>query len=364
MNLTEIGWNSFFRDHFEPYKVQDYSPARIIRGQKNSYRVFSNFGELTAEISGKFRHNALSNSDLPVVGDWVVIHPYPQEEKAIIHAILPRKSKVSRKVAGGAERRSGGITEEQVIAANIDTIFIVTGLDRDFNLRRIERYLTLVYNSGATPVIVLNKADICSDLDTRLVEVESIVYGVPVHALSATENQGLEALLEYLETGKTAALIGSSGVGKSTIINRLLGVERQQVKSISESTSKGRHTTAYRELIGLPTGGILVDNPGMRELQLWGDEENLEGIFEDIEDLATRCRFNDCRHESEPGCAVREALEQGILDQKRFQNYLKLKKELLYLEKRQYQSSHMIHKEKRKQIAKWAREHKKVSPKC
>jgi ribosome biogenesis GTPase len=357
MNLIEIGWNSFFRKHFESYKAHGYSPARVLRGQKDLYAVFSHIGELTAEVAGKFRHNVLLNSDLPAVGDWVAIHPYPQEEKAIIHAILPRKSKVSRKVPGE-------ITEEQVIAANIDTIFIVSGLDRDFNLRRIERYLTFVYNSGANPVIVLNKADICSDLDACLVDVESIAFGVPVHALSAKKNQGFEALFEHLMVGKTVALLGSSGVGKSTIINKLLGEDRQYVDSISTSTNKGRHITTYRELIVLPTGGILMDNPGMRELQLWGDEEDLKGSFSDIEDLATQCRFNDCRHEGEPGCAVKEALDAGILDWKRYQSYLKLKKELLYLEKRQNQSSHMIHKEKRKQIAKWAREHKKVSPKC
>jgi len=356
MNLTEIGWNPFFREHFEPYKAQGYSPARVVRGQKNLCTVFSNVGELTAEVSGKLRYNAFSGSDFPVVGDWVAIQPYPKEEKAIIHAILPRKSKISRKVPGE-------ITEEQVIAANVDTIFIVTGLDRDFNLRRIERYLTFVYNSGANPVIVLNKADICSDLDTRLIEVESIGYGVPVHALSATENQGLEPLLGYLETGKTAALVGSSGVGKSTIINSLLGVERQQVSSISSSTNKGQHTTTSRELITLPTGGIVIDNPGMRELQLWGDEEDLKETFEEIEELSTRCRFNNCQHENEPGCVVKEAVKEGVLDQKRYQSYLKLKKELLYLEKRRCQSAAAIEKEKWKRIKKWTRtmEKQKVS---
>lgn len=356
MNLTEIGWSPFFGERFEPYKAQGYSPARVVCGQKNLYSILSNYGELTAEVSGKFRYNALSSGDFPVVGDWVAVHPRPKEERATIHTVLPRRSKVSRKVPGE-------ITEEQVIAANIDTIFIVTGLDRDYNLRRIERYLTFVYNSGAKPVIVLNKADICSELDTRLIEVESIAFGVPIHALSAKESQGLELLLEYLTVGKTVALVGSSGVGKSTIINRLLGVERQQVTSISSSTNKGQHTTTTRELIMLPTGGIVIDNPGMRELQLWGDEEDLKETFEDIEALSSQCRFSDCQHENEPGCAVKEALEQRFLDWKRYQSYLKLKRELLYLEKRQYQSSHMIHREKRKQIAKWAREHKKGSPK-
>jgi ribosome biogenesis GTPase len=352
MSLTEIGWNLFFCEQFEPYQAQGYVPARVVCGQKHIYDVLSDIGELTAQVSGKFRHQASFDSDFPVVGDWVVIQPHLREAKATIHAILPRKTKVSRKVSGGASRLSGGITEEQVIASNIDTIFIVIGLDRDFNLRRIERYLTFVYNSGANPVIVLNKEDLCVDLETSLAEVESIAYGVPVHALSAKENQGLEPLLRYLEVGKTAALVGSSGVGKSTIINSLLGSERLRVDFISASTNKGLHTTTHRELIVLPTGGIIMDNPGMRELQLWGDEENLKGTFTDIEDLATQCRFHDCRHESEPGCAVREALEQGILDHKRFRSYLKLKKELLYLEKRRHQSAQVIEKEHWKQIAK------------
>lgn len=352
MNLTEIGWNPFFCEYFEPYKAQGYSPARVLRGQQGIYTVFSSSGELTAEVSGKLRYHAFSDTDFPVVGDWVVIYPRPEEEKATIHAILHRKTKISRKVPGE-------ITAEQVIAANVDTIFIVIGLDRDFNLRRIERYLTFVYNSGAQPGIVLNKADICPDLDSCLIEVEAIAVGVPIHALSAKENQGFESLLEYLTVGKTAALVGSSGVGKSTIINSLLGVERQQVNPISSSTNKGQHTTTSRELILLPTGGLLIDNPGMRELQLWGEEEELKETFKDIEELSIRCRFHDCQHENEPGCVVKEAVEEGVLDQNRYQSYLKLKKELLYLEKRQCQSAAAIEKEKWKPIEKWKRAMKK-----
>jgi ribosome biogenesis GTPase len=357
MNLSALGWNLFFQDQFKLYQAQGYAPARVVRGQKQLYDVFSESGELTAQVSGKFRHQA--DGDFPVVGDWVAIQPYPQEAKATIHAMLSRKSKVSRKVPA-EKRRSGGKLDEQVIAANIDTVLIVIGLDRDFSLRRIERYLAFVYNSGANPVILLNKADLCSELETRLTEVESIAYGVPVHALSATENQGLEPLLHYLEVGKTVALVGSSGVGKSTIINDLLGAERLRVNVISASTNKGRHTTTHRELFVLPTGGMLVDNPGMRELELWGDEADLQGSFTDIEELAAQCRFHDCRHDREPGCAVKMAVAEGILDDQRFQSYLKLQKELHYLEKRRSQSAQLIEKERWKQISKFQRDFHKA----
>lgn len=354
MNLEQLGWNSQFQESFSALTTQEYLPARVMYGQKQQYHVLAEQGEFIAEVSGKFRHQASANSDFPVVGDWVAIVPY-EEDRAIIHALLPRKSKISRKEAGGA-------TREQMIAANVDTIFIVTALEgyRGVNISRIERYLAQVYNTGATPVVLLNKADTCPDVATYVQDVKDVSFGVAVHAISAKEHQGLDPLMAYIQQGATVALIGTSGVGKSTLINCLLGEERLRVHDISGNTGKGLHTTTHRELIVLPTGGMLIDNPGMRELQLWGEEEQVDGAFEDIEQLAKQCRFNDCRHQTEPGCAIQEALADGSLTQKRYQHYVKLKKEMLFLEKRRYKSPEHIDRERGKQLSQWIRQRNKV----
>jgi ribosome biogenesis GTPase len=226
------------------------------------------------------------------------------------------------------------------------------GLDGDFNVRRIERFLTPAWDSGANPVILLNKADVCDGAKIRVDEVQAVAMGVPVYAISAVKHDGLEVLNRYLGTGQTVALLGSSGVGKSTLINAILGVDHQRVQDVSDHQSRGRHTTTHRELIVLPTGGILIDTPGMRELQLWNGSGNLSGTFEDVEELASRCRFRDCRHDGEPGCAVREALEQGQLDPARYENYLKLQKELRFLTLRQDQGASMAEKARWKTIHK------------
>jgi ribosome biogenesis GTPase len=270
------------------------------------------------------------------VGDWVALSPRWDEGKATIHALLPRKTKFSRRaVLSGGMPETGGRTDEQVLAANVDTVFLVSGLDRDFNVRRIERYLAVAWDSGAAPVIILNKADLCEKLAAKLQEVEAVAIGVPIHPVSATENQGLETLQTYLGAGKTVVFLGSSGVGKSTIINCLLGSERQKVHAVREDDSRGRHTTAHRELIVLPEGGMVIDTPGLREIELWSNEEGLEKIFGDIEQLAASCRFRDCRHQGEPGCAIRQALDDGSLDAGRYDNYLKLQRELKHLALRQ-----------------------------
>jgi ribosome biogenesis GTPase len=229
---------------------------------------------------------------------------------------------------------TGGKTDEQVLAANIDTVFLVSGLDGDYNVRRLERYVTVAWDSGAVPVIVLNKADLRDDIEEVVEEVESVAFGVPVLALSAAENTGMEQLTEYIKPGKTAAFLGSSGVGKSTLINRLLGEEKLKTTEVREDDQRGRHTTTHRELLLLPEGGIVIDTPGMRELQLWADDEGLSRTFPDIEALFEQCRFRDCTHNSEPGCAVKQALDDGSLDRKRYQNYLKLQKELKHLSTR------------------------------
>ncbi|GAK61125.1 putative ribosome biogenesis GTPase RsgA 2 [Candidatus Vecturithrix granuli] len=361
MNLAQFGWNPFFEAHFSEYSAAGFMPARICSEHKQQYQVYTESGEYPAEVSGKMLYLADSRSDFPAVGDWVAVNSPENGGLAIIHAILPRKSCFSRKMASGRDRRSGGRPEEQVLAANVDTVFLVSGLDREFNLRRIERYLTLVYNSGATPVIVLNKADVCDDWEYCVAEVKAIAFDAPIHPISAKTQNGLDALRNYLQPGKTAALLGSSGVGKSTIMNALLGYERQRVQVVSAQVGKGQHTTTERELIPVPTGGLLIDTPGMRELQLWSSEENLKGSFEDIETLAVRCRFADCQHESEPGCAVRAAVETGELDASRLQSYRKLTQEVAYLEQRQDSSADYLERKKWKQIAKWQREYSRIS---
>lgn len=330
VDLNQLGWNSFFEESFEPFLQRGYSAGRISEEHKHLYHVLTEYGELLAKVSGKLLHDSENRSEFPAVGDWVAINARPAEGSATIHAVLPRLSKFTRKIAGKT-------TEEQVIAANITTVFLVNGLDNDFNLRRIERYLTLAWESGANPVIVLNKADVCDDTAQKLALVETVAIGVPVHVVSAVTGQGLEELSSYLSSSTTVAFLGSSGTGKSTLINALLGTAMQEVGEVRQGDDRGRHTTTFRKMIVLPQGGIVIDTPGLRELQLWGSDEGLSGAFSDIEILAEQCRFADCRHVNEPRCAVRQALEEGSLDIERYESYLKLQNELEYLaDKREY----------------------------
>jgi ribosome biogenesis GTPase len=356
MNLSDLGWDSFFEEHLTQNKKDGYVPARIAREDRQAYLAYSEYGELFARVSGKMRHSARSRADFPAVGDWVVIEPRPGEARATIHAVLPRKSKFCRKVAWVK-------TEEQVLASNVDTVFLVNGLDLDFNLRRLERYLTLAWESGAQPVVVLNKADLCPDVESQVGEAESVAFGVPIHAVSALELDGLDALRGYVGAGTTVALLGSSGVGKSTLINSFLGTDLLKVGAVREDDSRGRHITTSRQLVAIPGGGVIIDTPGMRELQLWADEKSLGGSFEDIEDLAAQCRFSDCRHESEPGCAVKAAIEDGGLDAGRFRSYLKLQKEIKFLAVRKDQRARLDERAKWKQIAKWSKQRRKHNDK-
>ncbi len=352
--LQDLGWSPFFEDAFQPWAEQGCAAARVSAVHQHIYRLLSEHGELLAEVTGKLRFQAQELQDFPAVGDWVAMDARPQEGRATIRAVLPRRTKFSRKVAGAQ-------AEEQVIAANIDTVFLVSALDQEFNRRRVERYLAVGWDSGAGPVVILNKADLCADLEEKLREAEGFAGGVPVHAVSALHGTGLEALGAYFQRGRTVAMLGSSGVGKSTLINRLLGEDRQKVQQVRASDDRGRHTTSVRELLPVPGGGLLVDTPGLRELQIWEAAEGLERAFGEIEELAEQCRFADCQHESEPGCAVRQAVENGALDHDRLLNFQKLQKELRYLRVRQDQRAQLEQKRKWKSIHRTMRRFK--SPK-
>lgn len=354
MDLEALGYSPFFAGEFAPFAVEGFRPARVAAEHKHIYRLYAELGEFLAEVAGKVRYQASGRQDFPAVGDWVAASLRPRERKATIHGILPRKSKFSRKVAGRN-------TEEQILAANIDTVFLVNGLDHDFSLRRIERYLIMAWESGAYPVVLLNKADLCDHtrpLGAAIAEVESVAPGVPVHAISCLRQVGMQALGRYLAKGQTVALLGSSGVGKSTIINRLVGKEILRTREVREDDSHGRHTTTYRQLIPLPGGGLVIDTPGMRELQLWDADSGLQGTFEEIESVAAHCRFEDCHHRGEPDCAVRQAVEDGKLSAARLASYHRMQRELAHLARRQDKWSQLAEKKRVRSIHRIARKHK------
>ncbi len=322
MDLKTLGWDEAWERAFAMMAGEGNYPARVMLDYQHIYRLGTPEGEKLGRIEGRMRHRAATREGFPAVGDWVVARDAPVGEEAVIEGILPRRSRFLRKAAGKAH-------EPQVVAANIDTVFLVVGLDHDFNPRRIERYLVTAYDSGARPVLVLNKADLWAEEGVEDWEemAREAAPGVPLHAVSARTGQGMEALDAYLRPGETVAFVGSSGVGKSSLINRLAGEERQAVGEVRASDSRGRHTTRHRELLVLPSGALLVDTPGMRALQLWEAGDALDEAFADIRELAAQCRFGDCTHGEEPGCAVREALEEGRLDPERFENYQRLRME-------------------------------------
>jgi ribosome biogenesis GTPase len=317
MDLRQLGWTTFFAESFQPFAEDGFEAARVFIGHRCGYQLISARGELVAEVSGRFRHEAARPADFPAVGDWVAMAPVEGEAKAVIHAVLPRRTKFSRGAAGDR-------AEEQILASNIDDVFIVASLNAELNLRRIERYLTLAWESGANPVLILTKADLCDTLAEILPGVEEAARGVPVHAVSSVTGQGMDRLAAYLGRGRTVALLGSSGVGKSTLINHFFGEELLAIQPVREKDDKGRHTTTHRELIALPCGGLVIDTPGLRELQLWDGAEGVVDAFTDIESLARQCRFRDCGHMAEPGCAVRRAVESGALERARLESHQKL----------------------------------------
>lgn len=342
-NLINIKKNGF-SESFSNGILQDnqLTPARILSQEKGFYRIISDKGKKLAEVSGKFQFQTTVSSDYPAVGDFVLVNWNESGNSAIIESLLPRKSAFIRKAAGGSQ-------QEQVVAANIDIVFLCMALNNDFNLRQMERYISIAWDSGAMPVVVLTKSDLCDDLEQKLAEVSTIAFGVDVLVTTSTEENGYEELLPFISEGKTIAFIGSSGVGKSTLINRLLGKELLKTNGL-RNDDKGRHTTTHRELFLLSSGGMVIDTPGMREFGMWDNDTGIERTFMDIEELAAQCKFRNCTHTNEPGCAIQKALTTGKLEINRWQSYQKLKAENNYMEDKE---SYMLAKGMReKQISK------------
>lgn len=344
MSLRDYGWDEHFEDAFERLGDATLEPARVTRAAAAIFKVRGQTYHGQAILAGKLRHEAATSAELPAVGDWVAIRP-PSAGDARIEAVLSRRSMLSRNVAGKR-------TSEQVVAANVDRVIVVMGLDGDFNLRRLERYLAAIWESGAQPLVLLNKTDLCEDPAEPADEVRRVAPGVSVLLASCKYGDGVDAVLSHVGAGETAVLVGSSGAGKSTLINRLLGEAVQPTRETRADDDRGRHTTSHRELFRLPGGGLLIDSPGIRELQLWGRESSLQQAFDDIDELARTCRFRDCTHETEAGCAVIAAVEAGELSAQRLDSFRELQKELRYLEMRQSESAQRTERKKWRSIRK------------
>ena len=353
-HLLQMGWTSHFQAQLESFCNDEFIPARVIGVRKNSFRISNVKKEWLATVAGRLKHHA--DCIYPVTGDWVLMID------TVISEVLVRKNTLSRGSAGTHGKQVEQPQRQQVMAANLDTVFVVCGLDRDFNLRRIERYLTLVYNCGLNPVIILTKADLHENPDHFVSEVETVAFGVPIHLVSALDCKALIGLEKYLSIGLTSTMVGSSGAGKSTLINRLYGKTLQATDSISNAVGKGKHTTTSRDLIMMPQGGMVIDNPGIREIAFWDSDAGIEFAFPEIERLAGKCRFSDCNHTHEPGCRVLQAVANGEILQDRLKSYEKLKSELSYLSSRQHKSADRVEKERWQEIAMKIKAMKKQKP--
>ena len=352
MTLEDLGWAGTFAQGFETWAGKpDLVPGRVVIEFNHIYRVVTSEGEMDATASGRLKHQATSRSELPAVGDWVVVKRRAGQLGSI-QAVLPRRSRFSRKVAGH-------VTDEQIVAANVDVVFVVMALDHDFSLRRLERYLLLTRESGADAVILLTKPDLCHDVAARVADVVALAGNVPVHVVSPKRGDGIEPLGRYLTSGRTGALLGSSGVGKSTLINALAGRDVQRTQEVREADSKGRHTTIHRELVVLPSGALLIDTPGMRELQLWDVGDAVRQTFDDVEELAAGCHFSDCRHRDEPRCAVKAAVDEGRLNPDRLSSYLQLQDEITHLARQQDERLQLEEKRRGKVMGKALKAHYK-----
>jgi ribosome biogenesis GTPase / thiamine phosphate phosphatase len=347
-DLHSLGWNIFFEENFLHYKNSGLTAARVIVENKTNYLLLTQYGEALGEATGKLLFNSNSQTELPKVGDWVAVQLFDENTKAVIHNVLPRKTKISRKAADKK-------TEEQVIAANIDKVFIVQGLDGNYNINRLERMLVAVYQSGAEPVVVLNKSDLCVNINDKINEIKISHPELVIFSTSAVDLSGIQPLANNIGKAETIAFVGSSGVGKSSLINALLGEERIKTGSVRESDSRGRHTTTKRELFLLNGGGILIDTPGMREFGLWNSDAGLSQTFSEFDELSAKCKYADCSHTHEKDCAVIAAVEDGTLPREKYDNYLKLRKELKYLETKQDIFAALEEKRKWKNIHKEAK---------
>lgn len=348
MSIADYGWNKYFQTEWLKQDRTGLEPGRVVADYGQRLQVVVEDGEILAERQTK---GGITPAVIGV-GDWVEVDRAQVNQTPVIRGIVPRKTKFSRLA-------SGQLVREQIVAANMDFVFLTQSLNYDFNPRRLERYLIATWESGAIPVVVLTKRDCCSDLDEKMAQTGETAPGVAIHAISALTGEGLDELRQYLNPGKTVALLGSSGVGKSTLVNTLAGQEILKTQEIREDDSKGRHTTSHREIILLPNGGLIMDTPGMRTMGLWEADTGMEVLFGDIESLVLSCRFSDCQHLNEPGCAVREALESGSLELRRWQSWLKLQKEIEHLEAKKNGQVRFQEKQWGKQIAKLIKQNKK-----